>query len=779
MTWCAAAATLLTACALLPLTSVDVWLVQAALLMVPLAAVGVVARRMRVARPLIVLAQLVVLLVLLTVLFARPQAWLGVLPSPAACRHLSDLVTSGIDDASQFAVPAPVTTGIRLLLIGGTLLVAVLVDALAVTYAAAAPAGLPLLALYSVATGLAQDGEGHQPHDQLLWFAVAGVGYLGLLLAEGRDRVARWGRVFGAPAGAPTASAASGARVARLRTGRRVGALALAVALLAPVALPGLGKGLIGGIQTGHGSGDGGTITAIDPVVALRDQLNQTGNRQVLSYRTTDSDPSSMYIRVVALDDFDGSQWKPSKRSLEDVPAALPTPAGLGLDVRTRKAVTTFTASRDYVQSWLPMPYPATEVRVNGNWRYEPAGRTLIGDRHQTVAGQRYTVTSLEVDPTGTQLADAPTAPESILREYTKVPSSLPSVVAKTAREVTAGSDTDYAKAVALQNWFTSGAFHYTTSVAYGSGPQAITRFLKDKRGFCVHFAFTMAAMARTLGIPARVAVGFMPGGAHQDGSYSVGLKDAHAWPELYFQGIGWTRFEPTPGRGITPGYTLEDPTTGAGHDRAAQQDQRPSAAPSATPSTSAACPEDSCAAAGDVAGGGPHGVVHHAWPLAAVAALLALAALALPALPGLRRRRARVRRLGGGAGGSGPGGDGERERVLDAWRELTDSAWDYGVRPRAAESPRAAVERLVSTAPLPADAAEAARRAARAAERARFGPPDAAPPSSREAASDVLVVRAALRAGAPRAVRLRATLIPPSSPRALTLLGRAFTRRS
>jgi transglutaminase-like putative cysteine protease len=761
MTLCAAAATLLTACALLPLTTSAVWLVQSALLMVPPAAAGVLARRVPLARPLTVLAQLVVLLVLLTVMFARSEAWFGVLPSPAACRHLGDLVTAGIDDASQFAVPAPVTTGIRLLLVGGTLLVAVLVDALAVTYAAAAPAGLPLLALYSVATGLAQDGEGHQPAGQWLWFAVAGGGYLGLLLAEGRDRVARWGRVFGGPPLPGRYQPPGGPPPARLRTGRRVGALALVVALLVPVALPGLGKGLIGGIQTGHGPGDGGTITAIDPVVALRDQLNQSGNRQVLSYRTNDSDPSSMYIRVVALDDFDGSQWKSSKHSLEDVPTTLPNPPGLGSEVRTRRVSTSFTAARDYVQSWLPMPYPATAVRVDGRWRYEPAGRTLIGDRRQTVAGQHYTVDSLEVDPTGTQLADAPPAPESIRRQYTKVPSSLPSVVAKTAREVTAGAETDYAKAVALQDWFTSGAFEYTTSVAYGSGPQAITRFLKDKRGFCVHFAFTMAAMARTLGIPARVAVGFMPGGAHQDGSYSVGLKDAHAWPELYFQGIGWTRFEPTPGRGITPGYTLDAPSTGAGHDRATQQNQRPSAAPSATPSGSAACPEDSCATAGDVAGGGAHGVVHHVWPLAVVGALLALAALALPVLPGLRRRRERARRLGGS-----PGGADERERVLDAWRELTDTAWDYGIRPRPAESPRAAVERLVSTAPLPAEAAEAARRTARAAERARFGRPDAVPPSADETASDVLTVRAALHAAAPRGVRLRATLAPPSAPR-------------
>ena len=62
-----------------------------------------------------------------------------------------------------------------------------------------------------------------------------------------------------------------------------------------------------------------------------------------------------------------------------------------------------------------------------------------------------------------------------------------------------------------------------------------------------MQFASTMAVMARTLGIPARVAVGFAPGEKLAKGGYLVGAHDAHAWPELYFQGVGWVRFEPTP----------------------------------------------------------------------------------------------------------------------------------------------------------------------------------------------------------------------------------------
>ncbi|WP_275666348.1 transglutaminase-like domain-containing protein, partial [Streptomyces cinnamoneus] len=79
--------------------------------------------------------------------------------------------------------------------------------------------------------------------------------------------------------------------------------------------------------------------------------------------------------------------------------------------------------------------------------------------------------------------------------------------------QVTAGSANAYQQAVKLQDWFsTGGGFRYDTEVRSGSGPDAIARFLEEKRGFCIHFSFSMAAMARTLGIPARVAVGFTPG---------------------------------------------------------------------------------------------------------------------------------------------------------------------------------------------------------------------------------------------------------------------------
>lgn len=128
------------------------------------------------------------------------------------------------------------------------LVIGLIVDALAVTYRSAAPAGLPLLALYSVAAGLSKGGAGW------LLFLVAAAGYLLLLLAEGRDRLSQWGRVFGGPgAGADRpdrgrgfTSGPDGQASAPVRAGRRIGAVALGIAVAVPAVLPSFDAGLLG-----------------------------------------------------------------------------------------------------------------------------------------------------------------------------------------------------------------------------------------------------------------------------------------------------------------------------------------------------------------------------------------------------------------------------------------------------------------------------------------------------------------------------------------------------
>ncbi|MGR4883606.1 transglutaminaseTgpA domain-containing protein [Streptomyces sp. LARHCF249] len=761
----AALATLLTAWSMVPLVESAGWLLQAALLLAVQSAVGAGARRVPLARSLTVAVQLLASLLILTVLFAGKGESTGNGPLAYLVTDFGALFQRGVQDVGEFAIPAPLTDGIRLLLVSGVLLIGLLVDALAVTLRTAAAAGLPLLALYSVAAGLSGGGEAS-------WFSflLAGCGYLMLLLAESRDRLAQWGRVFGA-APRERVSAASGLGggkegrlTAPVRTGRRIGAMALGLALAVPAALPALGGGLLGGPGDGEAEGGvGGTISAVNPLVSLQSNLNAQDNRVVLKYRTDNPQQGEQYLRILALDEFNGVKWEASGRALTDVPPQLPNPPGLGGNIRQAAAEvqTNVSAADNYTQRYLPMPYPATSVDIKGRWRFEPAGRTLVGDqlgkdRFQNVQGAQYSVRSLLLKPTAQQLRTAPEPDPAVRAEYTKLPDNLPQVVADTARQVTQGAKDDYTRAVKLQDFFAvNGGFRYNTKTASGTGPGAVARFLADKEGFCIHFAFSMAAMSRSLGIPARVAVGFTPGEKQPDGSVNVSMRDAHAWPELYFEGVGWTRFEPTPRAGINvPDYSRVQAPAAQPSAPAALPSQG-AAQPSAAPSKTDDCPPElkklgECGAAAPKqsasGGGGPSVPALLGW------AGVVAAVLGLPLLPMLWRGRVRARRLGSG-------------EVPAAWRELGDAAWDVGVRPDEALSPRRAAVRVAELGRLDAEAAGAVHRVAGALERALYAPPGAAGAYA-GLADDVLLARAGLLAGVGRLARLRALLLPRSAAR-------------
>ncbi|MGW0596646.1 transglutaminase TgpA family protein [Streptomyces sp. NPDC002776] len=753
---CAAVATLAAACALLPLVEEPTWLFQALFLLAVQTGVGMAARRVPLARALTVAAQALVTLLLLTLAFAREQALFGLVPGPEAFAHFGDLLQTGTDDVGRYAIPAPLSDGIRLLLVGGVLVIGLAVDILAVTFRSAAPAGLPLLALYSIAAGLSDGGA------DWLWFLVAAAGYLMLLLAEGRERLSQWGRIFG---GTPrTPGGEPGGAVAPVRAGRRIGVVALGIALVVPLGLPAMNGGLLDGAGTGVGSGPGGggTISAVNPLVSLRDSLNVDEDRQVLSLRTSTDDLSNMYLRIVSLDDFDGTTWKPSKRNITSVPREFPTPMGLGPDTERAEIETRISAANWYAQDWLPMPYPPSGVDIEGNWRYEPLGMTLVGDHGQNTRGLTYTVRSLDVQPTAEQLADAPEPSAAIKREFTELPSSLPEEVARTAREVTDGAAGPYEQAVRLQEYFAvTGGFQYDTEVQVGSGSSAIVRFLRDRQGFCVHFSFSMAAMARSLGIPARVAVGFAPGTPQGDDTVSVGLKDAHAWPELYFEGVGWTRFEPTPTRGSVPSYTQTE-APGSTLPDVGRPTRSASSAPSAAPSESESCAAggnpELCASEAPQAAlakddDGPKWYVALAWSLAGLAALL------IPLAPLLWRLRTRAVRLGA----HGRGEADTAPHVLAVWQELTDTAWDYGIAPDESQTPRKAAARIVRLGHLDPEAAAAVHRVADAVEQVLYAP---RPTPVAGLAADARRVVAALPTTLSRSTRLRALFLPRSTVR-------------
>ena len=158
--------------------------------------------------------------------------------------------------------------------------------------------------------------------------------------------------------------------------------------------------------------------------------------------------------------------------------------------------------------------------------------------------------------------------PDSIATNYLNVPKAF-EPLNTLAERITRGQSTFYGEAVALQRWFTeSGKFTYSLNVHQPPTAKALINFLtKDRRGYCQQFAFAMAVLARLLDIPSRVAVGYTEGSPIGHDRWDVRTSDAHAWPELYFQGAGWLRFEPTPSgsdgqaTAVQPAYTLPPQT--------------------------------------------------------------------------------------------------------------------------------------------------------------------------------------------------------------------------
>jgi transglutaminase-like putative cysteine protease len=188
---------------------------------------------------------------------------------------------------------------------------------------------------------------------------------------------------------------------------------------------------------------------------------------------------------------------------------------------------------------------------------HEPLGLPLLGALQSGVVleeGKGYQITAAISTATEAQLAGAGTAyPQSIQATYTGTAGVTQRTADEARRVVTAAGATDpYHEARALADYLrTDPRFTYKTVGNLPSDPNRdiVDFFLFDpdgQVGYCEYFATTMAVMARTLGLPARVAVGYAPGERSEPGIYQVRAKNAHAWAEIYFPGYGWQIFEAT-----------------------------------------------------------------------------------------------------------------------------------------------------------------------------------------------------------------------------------------
>ncbi len=262
------------------------------------------------------------------------------------------------------------------------------------------------------------------------------------------------------------------------------------------------------------------------------------------------------YWRARIYDYYANGQWTSTHSATQSV---TPTSDQISFAPAEERLRVTFTFNPDisivtlYAASqpvWVSRP---AEVEL----AYNPDGTADPSAFHATQplrAGETYEARSFLSTATIAQLRAAGTDyPEWVTDRYLRVPSSITPRTLELARQIADGLDNPYDITAAVTTYLRTHIQYRETIPSPPADQEPLDWFLFDHReGFCNYYASAEIILLRSLGIPARLAIGFARG-ERQEGQdedegdiYLVRHRDAHAWPEVYFPGLGWIEFEPT-----------------------------------------------------------------------------------------------------------------------------------------------------------------------------------------------------------------------------------------
>ena len=646
---------------------------------VVVAGTGAVGRWWRLPRPLLVLAQvLLVGMVVCAFVCGSP------LPIGEAWDRLQIAFQDAAQSANRFAPPVPGSEPpVHPLLIAGGAACLLLVDVLACTLRRVPLAGLPLLTIYSVPVSM----TGDSPH-WILYTATA-IGFLAMIFLSESEQIARWGPILAEDHGHSEPKPL--AVPSWPRTGARaIGGVATGLSIVVPILIPTFSVHLF---DFGPGTGGDDDISIENPMVDLKRDLVRGEDVRLITLTTDDPNPS--YLRIAVLNRFSDNEWSSGDREVPNSQTAdgtMPGLVGVSVGLDRQEFDYRLEATREFRSTWLPTTQLVSRVDAPGDWRYDVSTMDFLASNDDLDTSQlNWSLEAVKLDYDANRLADAAPVGALVSRDFTILPKGLDPIVRQYATQVTAEEPTRYEKAVALQKWFRDeGGFEYSTDVNLGNGADDLARFLSEgeggRTGYCEQFAAAMAVMARELGIPARVAVGFLQPDRIDGDTWAYSSHDLHAWPELFFPGSGWVRFEPTPSTRASgvPDYTEQEVTIGDTTDTPSSTvnpaEDLPSRAP--TDGQEQESPEDQAAGQSD-SGGFPWVWVAGGLALALVVALVALG-------PRTLRRRRRDQR-----GLLGP---------EEAWVELRDTALDLRLPWPRSRSPWQTREALVQLFGAPPD---------------------------------------------------------------------------
>ena len=544
--------------------------------------ITMLARRLGAAVWLTMAASLLGLLWYLMLVFASGETFYG-LPTWPAARELFDEAERAYRLSSVDYAPVPLRPGYMILTIASMWVLATIGEIATFRWRRPLIPAIAATALFAfvLITGIPAGGSFFA-----VLFLLGLLTYLGL---ESAHRLQSWGRWVSVWAAKRWDTEVTIAPLAR-----RMGASALVAAIAAPLFLPSIGTGLLQWRNTGSGGSASGRI---DTLVSLAPKLiNQT---DTILFRVRAE--RAAYWRLVTLTYFDGNSWHPefqrlgltNNRVASEVPAPVPGDTllqtfdiegleGGQLPAAVLPETVTFEgnnadAAEDLVEFNPNTGDIETSTPLTENVSYRV--QSLVPDVSFNDMMKAEVVTSDEFgpDPTRFPYLDSnvfrvPTAFCPDPAECQDNPAELRRTrIYRIAQRWTKDADTPFEKMLALQNRFRGEFSHQLpgpteirgdVEVEPSASADYLVEFLTENRvGYCQQFATAFAVLARMLGYPARVSVGFLPGETNLNDPtrFTVRGNDAHAWPEVFFRDVGWVQFEPTPrSEAPPPAYTQQ-----------------------------------------------------------------------------------------------------------------------------------------------------------------------------------------------------------------------------
>ena len=618
----------------LPLQSIFTdaqWLTVSILCALPYLVLVCALRRSGVARWWHSLAGLLASALMLLWVFVPRHLYYGVLPTSATGRDIGNLIDQARQIMQSQHAPLASSTPLRLLVAAALVGLLCLTDVLGVLLRQPLLAAAPLLEVLAVAS--ATSDRAANP----VWFAAAAVGFLLILLAGTRLQDLAWG---------PSVDGSAG----RLGGGRRMAVTGIIAALIVPLLLPAVPTNLLAKAthHNGNGPGSGNGQLVLSTLASLRGSLLRPTPATLFTVQVGSTD-KPFYIRQAVDEKFTDTGWQPYDSGGGFSVANGAYPIDPPDDIQTasvpaKQFAASFTIER-LGGNTLPILANPTDLRMrDASWD----SRTATAGGVSLRRGVSYTETVQQLAPTVAQLRAAPAWTDggnrNLTARYLALPHQ-PAVVTQLAQQLTGNQPTAYDKARAISDYFTDGKNGFLYSVS-GPGnsdsPNALVNFLKSKSGFCQQYAAAAAVLMRQAGLPSRVVLGY----SHQEpnvdtGQFVVTTSDAHAWVEVYFSGIGWIPFDPTPLTGADVGRAV--PLAWAPHPSGTATN---TAEPTANkgPSQSSSGATSSAAAAGG--NGSDSTIPPLVWEVGGPVVGLVLILLLVGWGPRLLRHRQRRRRL-------------------------------------------------------------------------------------------------------------------------------------